>query len=56
MFQFEPSMMVQLRESTGERIVDFNLKVYKDFNKTKFFPDSRINYSENILKKKNDEI
>ena len=24
----------------------------KVFNKTKFFPDSRINYSENILKKK----
>jgi acetoacetyl-CoA synthetase len=28
----------------------------KVFNKTKFFPDSKINYSENILKKKNDEI
>jgi acetoacetyl-CoA synthetase len=26
------------------------------FNKTKFFPDSKINYSENILKKKNNEI
>ena len=26
------------------------------FNKTKFFPDSKINYSENILKKRNDEI
>lgn len=24
----------------------------KVFNKTKFFPDSKINYSENILKKK----
>ena len=24
----------------------------KTFNKTKFFPDSKINYSENILKKK----
>ena len=24
----------------------------KIFNKTKFFPDSKINYSENILKKK----
>jgi type IX secretion system PorP/SprF family membrane protein len=31
-FQFEPSVMIQLRESTGERIVDFNLKAYKDFN------------------------
>jgi acetoacetyl-CoA synthetase len=28
----------------------------KVFNKTKFFPDSKINYSENILKKRNDEI
>jgi acetoacetyl-CoA synthetase len=26
------------------------------FNKTKFFPDAKINYSENILKKKNNEI
>jgi len=32
------------------------IKKNKIFNKTKFFPDSRINYSENILKKKNDEI
>ena len=23
------------------------------FNKTKFFPDSKLNYTENILKKKN---
>ena len=28
----------------------------KIFNKTKFFPDSEINYSENILKKRNNEI
>ncbi len=26
------------------------------FNKTKFFPDSKLNYTENILKKKSDEI
>ena len=32
MFQFEPSLMIQLREATGERIADFNLKVYKDFS------------------------
>ena len=36
-FQFEPSLMIQLRESTGERIVDFNLKAYKDFNKTQLW-------------------
>lgn len=35
--QLEPSMMVQLRESTGERIVDFNLKAYKDFNDTQLW-------------------
>ena len=28
----------------------------KIFNKTKFFPDSKINYAENILKKKTNEI
>ena len=28
----------------------------KIFNKTKFFPDSKINYAENILKKRNDDI
>ena len=26
------------------------------FNKTQFFPDSKLNYSENLLKKKNDDI
>ncbi len=36
----------------GEEIIREN----KVFNKTKFFPDSKINYAENILKKKNDEI
>ena len=28
----------------------------KVFNKTKFFPDSKLNYSENILKKRNNDI
>ena len=36
----------------GEEIIREN----KVFNETKFFPDSKINYTENILKKKNDEI
>ena len=31
------------------------IKKDKIFNKTKFFPDSRINYSENILKKRNSD-
>ena len=28
------------------------IKVDKIFNKTRFFPDSKLNYAENILKKK----
>ncbi len=34
----------------GKKIILKN----KIFNKTKFFPDSKLNYSENILKKKSD--
>jgi type IX secretion system PorP/SprF family membrane protein len=37
MIQYEPSIMIQLRESTGERIVDFNMKAYKDFNNTQLW-------------------
>ncbi len=32
------------------------IKVDKTFNQTKFFFDSKLNYSENILKKRSDEI
>jgi acetoacetyl-CoA synthetase len=32
------------------------IKENKTFNQTKFFPESKINYAENILKKKNDDI
>jgi acetoacetyl-CoA synthetase len=32
------------------------IKYKKTFNKTKFFPDSKLNYAENILKKKTSEI
>ena len=35
----------------GKEIIRHN----KIFNKTKFFPDSKINYAENILKKKSSE-
>ena len=28
------------------------IKIDKVFNKTKFFPDSKLNYAENILKKR----
>jgi acetoacetyl-CoA synthetase len=36
----------------GQEVIRKN----KVFNKTKFFPDSKINYSENILKKKTNDI
>tara|TARA_B100000575_G_scaffold234098_1_gene195661 strand:- start:57 stop:1979 length:1923 start_codon:yes stop_codon:yes gene_type:complete len=36
----------------GKEIINFN----EVFNKTKFFQDSKLNYSENILKKKTNEI
>ncbi|MFL2890178.1 MAG: acetoacetate--CoA ligase [Pelagibacteraceae bacterium] len=36
----------------GKKII----KKDSSFNKTEFFPDSFLNYSENILKKKNDNI
>ena len=32
------------------------IKKDKVFNKTKFFPDSKLNYTENILKKKSDKL
>ena len=32
------------------------IKKNKIFNQVKFFPDSKINYAENILKKKNDDV
>ncbi len=36
----------------GKEIIKYN----KIFNRTNFFPDSKLNYSENILKKKSPEI
>ena len=36
----------------GKNIIEYN----KIFNKTKFFSDSKLNYAENILKKKSSEL
>ena len=36
----------------GKEIIKYN----KIFNETKFFPDSKLNYAENILKKKTSEV
>ena len=33
-FQLEPSFMLQLKESTGQTIADFNIKAYKTFSNT----------------------
>ena len=35
--QLEPSIMVQFRESTGQRIADFNIKAYKTISETQFW-------------------
>ncbi|AUC86228.1 hypothetical protein CW731_13495 [Polaribacter sp. ALD11] len=44
--QLEPSVMVQLREATGERIADFNLKAYKTFSKTQIW--AALSYRRNF--------
>ncbi|WOC39445.1 type IX secretion system membrane protein PorP/SprF [Polaribacter sp. HL-MS24] len=44
--QLEPSIMLQFRESTGERIADFNLKVYKTFGETQFW--ATVSYRRNF--------
>ncbi|WP_343329242.1 type IX secretion system membrane protein PorP/SprF [Polaribacter staleyi] len=36
-FQLEPSFMLQLKESTGQRIADFNIKAYKTLKKTQMW-------------------
>lgn len=35
--QFEPSIMLQFREGTGERIADINLKAYKNISKSQIW-------------------
>ena len=42
----------KIKGDKGKKVIQYN----KVFNKTKFFPDSKINYAENILKKKTDDI
>ena len=42
----------KIKGDKGKEVIQYN----KVFNKTKFFPDSKINYAENILKKKTDDI
>jgi type IX secretion system PorP/SprF family membrane protein len=35
--QLEPSLMLQLKESIGQRIADFNIKAYKTFSETQIW-------------------
>ena len=35
--QFEPSVMLQFKEGTGERIADFNIKAYKNISQTQLW-------------------
>jgi type IX secretion system PorP/SprF family membrane protein len=35
--QFEPSVMFQFREGTGERVADFNMKAYKNISKSQLW-------------------
>ncbi len=36
-FKFEPSVMLQFKEGTGENLVDFNIKVYKKLEKVQLW-------------------
>ncbi len=42
----------KIKGDKGQNIIEYN----KIFNKTKFFSDSKLNYAENILKKKSAEL
>lgn len=49
--QFEPSIMVQVREQIGERIVDLNFKAYKTFDETQVWAalSYRRNFDSNAI-------
>jgi hypothetical protein len=44
--QLEPSIMLQVREGTGERLADFNLKAYKTFSETQIW--AALSYRRNF--------
>jgi type IX secretion system PorP/SprF family membrane protein len=52
-FQLEPSFMLQLRESTGQTIADFNIKAYKTFKETQMWValSYRRSFDENPINK-----
>ncbi|PQJ79551.1 PorP/SprF family type IX secretion system membrane protein [Polaribacter porphyrae] len=49
--QFEPSVMFQFREGTGERIADFNIKAYKTISQTQLWGalSYRSNFDANAI-------
>lgn len=49
--QLEPSLMIQLKEGTGERVADFNIKAYKTLSKTQLWAalSYRKNFDENSV-------
>ncbi len=44
--QLEPSIMLQFRESIGQRIADFNIKAYKNFSQTQIW--AALSYRRNF--------
>ncbi len=49
--QFEPSLMLQFREGTGERIADFNIKAYKNISNSQLWAavSYRRNFDQNAI-------
>ena len=49
--QFEPSVMLQFREGTAERVADFNIKAYKNISKTQLWAavSYRRNFDQNAI-------
>jgi len=49
--QFEPSVMLQFREGTGERIADFNIKAYKNISKSQLWAalSYRRSFDSNVI-------
>lgn len=49
--QFEPSLMFQIREGTGERVADFNIKAYKNISKSQLWAavSYRRNFDQNAV-------
>ena len=49
--QFEPSVMIQFRQGTGERIADFNIKAYKNISKSQLWAalSYRSSFDDNAI-------